>query len=72
VLFKLKENLPEVKGPAGPREKRFVEVLDVKYTKNRTRIGFLKTNKLGQIYFSNLETKFGDMLVREFEPEIYE
>ena len=72
VLFKIKDNLPEVKGPAGPREKRYVEILDVKYPKNSTRIGYLKTNKLGQIFFCNLETKYGDMVVRDFSPEVFD
>jgi hypothetical protein len=27
---------------------------------------------LGQISFANLESKFGDMIVRDFDPEVFD
>ena len=43
----------------------------VSYPGNKRRIGFIKVTK-GQLIFTSLDRKYGDMLVHEIKPELYE
>ncbi len=61
----------EVKVPAFGKPKKKIEVLDVKYPKIRTRIGYLFLQKGGKLMFCCLDTKFASMIVRNIDPEVF-
>ena len=52
-----------------PRKK--IEILDVKYPKNRTRFGVIKLHQ-GKLIFRCHDSKFVDMIVRDMERRPFE
>jgi len=55
--------------PGVPRKK--IEILDVKYPKNRTRFGVIKLHQ-GKLIFRCHDSKFVDMIVRDIERRPFE
>lgn len=65
VTFVIKPTVP------GQGKNKYIQIAEVKYPKKRERTGFIKV-KGNLIYFVSLDKKFGEMLVSDIRPELYQ